>query len=122
VEERLYSGEHEDMVSAAYPAFLVLASSGLGIALTARLAQVGCQPSGSWLEEERLHLAHLLMLIAHRMLVAHGLARLWKVVLGPWTPVKPAVDACRRTASGSSRDGRCTASTPASSRCCWCLM
>lgn len=41
VEERLYSGEHEDMVSAAYPAFLVLASSGLGIALTARLAQVG---------------------------------------------------------------------------------
>ena len=40
VEERLYSGEHEDMVSAAYPAFLVLASSGLGIALTARLAQV----------------------------------------------------------------------------------
>lgn len=39
VEERLYSGEHEDMVSAAYPAFLVLASSGLGIALTARLAK-----------------------------------------------------------------------------------
>ncbi len=41
MEERLYSGEHEDMVSAAYPAFLVLASSGLGIALTARLSQAG---------------------------------------------------------------------------------
>lgn len=40
MEERLYSGEHEDKVSAAYPAFLVLVSSGLGIALTARLAQV----------------------------------------------------------------------------------
>ncbi len=38
VEERLYSGEHEDMATAAYPAFLVLASSGLGIAVTAHLA------------------------------------------------------------------------------------
>jgi hypothetical protein len=54
VEERLYSGEHEDMVSAAYPAFLVLASSGLGIALTARLAQVGCQVSTARLDDEQL--------------------------------------------------------------------
>ena len=44
VEERLYSGEHQDMVSAAYPAFLVLASSGLGMALTVRPPQATLLP------------------------------------------------------------------------------
>ena len=49
LEEHLYAGEHEEVAVEMYPAYLVLLTSGLGAAVTARLSATGrLAPLASW--------------------------------------------------------------------------